>query len=120
MYTYIYFPSGSDGKESACNTGDPGSIPGLERSPGEGNNYPVQYSCLEKSMDRRALWAIYIYTYTAGAEWGERHKEKKKKNRSDDSKTLSIAPSTKLALIIKCYSIKCLLLSLLLVIKTGP
>ena len=119
MYTYIYFPSGSDGKEFACNTGDPGSIPGLERSPGEGNNYPVQYSCLENSMDRGALWAIYIYTYTPGAEWGERHKEKKN-NRSDDSKTLSIAPSTKLALIIKCYCIKCLLLSLLLVIKTGP
>ena len=38
------FPSGSDGKESACNAGDLGSIPGLERSPGEGNGYPLQYS----------------------------------------------------------------------------
>ena len=36
---------------SACNTGDPGSIPGLERSPGEGNGYPLQYSSLENSMD---------------------------------------------------------------------
>ena len=45
------FPGGSAGKESACNVGDLGSIPGLGRSPGEGNNYPLQYSGLEKSMD---------------------------------------------------------------------
>ena len=43
------FPSGSDGKESACNVGDPGSIPGLGRSPGEGSGNPLQYSCLENS-----------------------------------------------------------------------
>ena len=47
------FPGGPAGKESACNAGDPGSIPGLERSP-EGHGYPLQYSCLEKSMDRGA------------------------------------------------------------------
>ena len=47
------FPGGSDSKESACNTGDLGSIPGSERSPGEGNGYPLHYSCLENSMDRR-------------------------------------------------------------------
>ena len=41
------FPAGSDGKESACNAGDPGLIPGLGRFPGEGNRYPLQYSCLE-------------------------------------------------------------------------
>ena len=41
------FPGVSDGKESACNAGDLGLIPGLERSPGEGNGYPLQYSCLE-------------------------------------------------------------------------
>ena len=53
QYTFIRdFPAGSDGKESAYNAGDPGSIPGLGRSPGEGNGYPLQYSCLEKSMDR--------------------------------------------------------------------
>ena len=46
------FPGGSDIKEYACNAGDLGSIPGLERSPGEGNGYPLQYSCLENSMDR--------------------------------------------------------------------
>ena len=45
------FPGGSDSKVSACNVGDPGSIPGLGRSPGEGNNNPLQYSCLENSMD---------------------------------------------------------------------
>ena len=46
------FPSGSDGKESACSAGDPGSIPGSGRSPGEGKGNPLQYSCLENSMDR--------------------------------------------------------------------
>ena len=45
------FPGGSDSKASACNAGDPGSIPGLGRSPGEGNGNPLQYSCLENSMD---------------------------------------------------------------------
>ena len=49
------FPGGSDGKASACNEGDPGSIPGSGRSPGEGNGNPLQYSCLENSMDRGAL-----------------------------------------------------------------
>ena len=42
---------GTDSKESACNAGDPGSIPGLGGSPGEGNGYPFQYSCLENAMD---------------------------------------------------------------------
>ena len=46
------FPGGSDSKESACNAGDPGSIPGSGRSPGEGNDYPLQYSCLENSIDK--------------------------------------------------------------------
>ena len=47
----------SDSKESACNAGDPGSIPGSGRSPGEGNGNPLQYSCLENSMDRGTWWA---------------------------------------------------------------
>ena len=51
------FPCGSDGKESAGNAGDLGSIPGSGRSPGERNGYPLQYSCLENSMDRGAWWA---------------------------------------------------------------
>ena len=45
------FPGGSDGKASACNARDPGSIPGLGRSPGEGNGNPLQYSCLKNPMD---------------------------------------------------------------------
>ena len=45
------FPHSSVGKESACNAGDPSSIPGLGRSPGEGNGNPLQYSCLENPMD---------------------------------------------------------------------
>ena len=47
-------------KKSACNAGDPGSIPGLVSSPGEGNGNPLQYSCLENSMDRRA-WPVTVH-----------------------------------------------------------
>ena len=50
------FPGGSDGKESASNEGDLGSSPGLGRSPGEENGYPLQYGCLENSTDRGAWW----------------------------------------------------------------
>ena len=50
-------PGGSDGKESSCNAGDPGSIPGSGRSPGEGNGNPLQYSCLENPMDSGAWQA---------------------------------------------------------------
>ena len=49
------FPGDSSSKESACNAGDPGSIPGSGRSPGEGNGDPLQFSCLENSMDKRGL-----------------------------------------------------------------
>ena len=62
-FTYQYitwfkgFPGRSDGKESACNVGDLGLIPGLGRSPGGGHGNPVQYSCLENPMDRGAWWA---------------------------------------------------------------
>ena len=55
---YCNFPGGSDGKESACNAGDLGSIPGSGRSPRKGNGNPLQYSCLENPMDRGAWWAI--------------------------------------------------------------
>ena len=51
------FPGGSDGKASVYNVGDPGSVLGLGRSPGEGNGNPLQYSCLEKPMDREAWYA---------------------------------------------------------------
>jgi len=50
-------PGSLDGKTSAYNAGDPGSIPGSGRSPGEGNGNPLQYSCLENPMDRGAWWA---------------------------------------------------------------
>ena len=52
-----YFPSGSDGKESACNAGDLGLIPKSGRSPGEGNGNPLQYSCLGNPTDRGTWWA---------------------------------------------------------------
>ena len=55
--TARYFPGGSDGKATAYNAGDQGSVPGLGRSPGEGNGNPLQYSCLENPMDRGTRWA---------------------------------------------------------------
>ena len=56
--TCMGFPSSSDGKASDCNAGDPGSIPGLGRSPGEGNGNPFRYPCLENPMDSRGWWAV--------------------------------------------------------------
>ena len=58
------FPGGSDGKASAYNAGDPGSIPGSERSPGKGNGDPLQCSCLENPMDRGA--------WQADSSWGRK------------------------------------------------
>ena len=59
IYTYTYV---SDGKESTCNAGDPGSSPGSGKSPGEGNGcYPLQYSCLENPMDREA-WRAAVHS----------------------------------------------------------
>ena len=52
----LRFPSGSDSKESACNAGDTGLIPGSGRVAGGGHGNPVQYSCLENYMDRGAWW----------------------------------------------------------------
>ena len=54
------FPGGSYGKESACNAGDLGSIPGSERASGERNGNPLQYSCLENPMDREA-WQATVH-----------------------------------------------------------
>ena len=62
------FPGGSDGKESSCNVEDLGLIPGLGRSPRDGNGNPLQYSGLENSMDR-GVWRATIH----GVAWG--HKE---------------------------------------------
>ena len=52
------FPGGSDGEESTCNAGNQDLIPGSGGSPGEGNDNPLQYSCLENSMDRGGWWAM--------------------------------------------------------------
>jgi len=54
----VGFPGSLDCKASAYNVGDPDSIPGLGRCPGEGNGNPLQYSCLENSMDRGVWWAL--------------------------------------------------------------
>ena len=51
------FPGGPDGKESTCSAGDLGSVPGLGKSSGEENGYPLQYFCLEKLMERGIWWA---------------------------------------------------------------
>ena len=68
------FPGGSEGKESACNASDPGSIPGLGRSTGEGNGNPLYYSCLEILKDGDAWkatvhgvtksWTLVLFNYT--------------------------------------------------------
>ena len=58
LLTHCDFSDFSDGKESACNAGDPGSVPGWRRCPGERNGNPLQYSCLRNPKDRGAWWAI--------------------------------------------------------------
>ena len=67
------FPDGSDSKESGCNAGDPGLIPGLGRSPEEGNGNPLQYSCLENPMNR-GTWRVIFYgvakSRTRLSNWG--------------------------------------------------
>ena len=84
------FPGSSDSKEFARNAGDPGLIPGLGRSPGEGNDYPLQYSCLENSMDSTAWWAT---VHVVAKRWtqlsnfqvsGGSCKEKKKKEHESE------------------------------------
>ena len=67
IYIYVGFPGGSDSKESACEAGDLGSIPGLGRSPGEGNGDPLHYSCLENSEDRGA--------WQTKGPWGHRESD---------------------------------------------
>ena len=61
------FPGGSEGKVSACNGGDPGSIPGLGRSSGEGNGNPLRYSCLENPVDGEACRLQSMVGYSL---WG--------------------------------------------------
>ena len=73
LYSYpvLYhggFPGGSDSKESACNAGDLGLIPGSGRSPGEGNGNTLQYSCLDNFMDRETWWAT-VHGVTESRTW---------------------------------------------------
>ena len=67
----VGFPGGSDGKESTYNAGDPGSIPGSGRSPGEGNGYPLQYSGLENPMDYRVAksWTQPSHFHFSEMSW---------------------------------------------------
>ena len=65
---YVDFPGGSDGKASAYDVGDPGLIPGLGRSPGEENDNPLQYFCVENSMDRGA-WRAIVHGVTNSHNW---------------------------------------------------
>ena len=67
-YHLLGFPGALDGKESACNAGDPGSIPGLGRSPGERNSNPLQYSCLGNPMNRGA-WQATVHGATKNQTW---------------------------------------------------
>ena len=62
------FSGGSHSEESACNAGNPGSIPGLGRYPGEGNGYPLQYPCLKNSMDRGA-WLQSMGSQRVRHDW---------------------------------------------------
>ena len=63
LWKSMGFPGGSEVKASACNAGNLGSIPGLDRSPGEGNGNPLQYSCLENPMDGEA-WRATVHEVT--------------------------------------------------------
>ena len=64
---FMGVPGGSDGKESACNVGDLGSIPGMERYPGEGNGNPLQYPCLENPYGQKSLGSY--------SPWGPKEKD---------------------------------------------
>ena len=72
LQLYEGFPCGSASKESTCNAGDPGSISVSGRSPGEGHGNLLQYSCLEKPMDRGAWWTI-VYEVAESEETEQRH-----------------------------------------------
>ena len=71
-YTIMYegfFPGGSVVKNPPANSGDAGSVPGLGKSPGEGNGNPLQYSCLENPMNRGAWWATVHWSQRVGHDF---------------------------------------------------
>ena len=68
IWLVVGFPGGLDGKESACNARDPGLIPGLGGSSGEGNGHPLQYFCLENPMDR-AAWQAIVHRVPKNWTW---------------------------------------------------
>ena len=67
-FNFYCFPGGSYGKESVCNARDPSSVPGSGKSSGEGNGNPLQYSCLENSMDREA-WGVIVHRIAMSWTW---------------------------------------------------
>ena len=73
LYYILGFPRSSVGKESPCNAGDLGSIPGTGRSSGEGNGHPPQYSCLENPMDGGSLWATVHEVTESDMTWRLNH-----------------------------------------------
>ena len=73
LSSHLGFPYSSVGKESACNAGDPGLIPRLGRSPGEGNGNPLQYSCLENPTDREVWWATAHGVTIVGHDFTTKH-----------------------------------------------
>ena len=81
------FPGGSDGKESACNEGDPGSIPGLRRCPGGGNGNLLQYFCLENPMDRGAWRATVLGAIKSQTRLSDFHFHRKNKGKKSNLPT---------------------------------
>ena len=71
LWQTVNFSGGSEGKASACDVGDPGSVPGWGRSPGEGNGHPLRCSCLENPLDKGAWWTA-IHGVTKSQTWLER------------------------------------------------
>ena len=75
VYVKLGFPDGSDNKESACNAGDLSSVLGLGRYPWVGHGNPLQYSCLENSMDRGAWWVTNRWTWLSHLHFHNQSKE---------------------------------------------
>ena len=69
LHIFLGFPAGSDGKESTCNEGDLGLIPGSGRSPREGHGYPLQYSCLENPCGQRSLAGYSPWSHRVIHDW---------------------------------------------------